>query len=264
MLERVTAVEYVRPMSSGRTAPLLLACERGNGSTIYVVAKFSASCDEKEVSLAREVIAACLAADLRLPVPEPVLIEIPSSWSDVISDGAHRARVRNSNQIAFGSVLVTGGFAAWTPDTHVQEASVDTALGIFAFDAIIQNVDRRSENPNCLVRGEHIRIIDHELAFAARLILGWNPPWRVGGLSWLEQAGKHIFRKDLRRRGVDLRPVGLVWSAISDLRLADYRDAIPAEWRPMVDADVDTALTLIRDARDNIAGCLDEIKRVLS
>src|SRR5262249_26198574 len=31
--------------------------------------------------------------------------------------------------------------------------------------AIIQNPDRRTENPNCLVRGESIRIFDHDLAF---------------------------------------------------------------------------------------------------
>lgn len=51
------------------------------------------------------------------------------------------------------------------------EATRPTAAGVLLFDAIIQNPDRRDENPNCLVQGNELRMIDHELAFAHRLIL---------------------------------------------------------------------------------------------
>ncbi len=37
-------------------------------------------------------------------------------------------------------------------------AMVPVALATFVFDAIIQNPDRRSGNPNCLVRGDAFRI----------------------------------------------------------------------------------------------------------
>jgi len=54
---------------------------------------------------------------------------------------------------------------------------VQTAAEVLVFDAIVQNPDRRADNPNCLVRGDEIRIIDHELAFSHGLVIGSVPPW---------------------------------------------------------------------------------------
>jgi hypothetical protein len=82
MLATVTATEYVRPMDSGRTCPVIVNCERPDGSIVTTVAKFSDFCDQKEVHLAREIVAACLAGDLGLPIPTPVLIEVPPGWAD--------------------------------------------------------------------------------------------------------------------------------------------------------------------------------------
>lgn len=94
-----------------------------------------------------------------------------------------------------------------------------TAAAIFVFDAIIQNVDRRADNPNCLVKGNEIRIIDHEMAFTHRLVLGWRPPWTPGSLKDLEKPGFHIFRDQLRRRAIDLSAIRDAWSALSDAQL---------------------------------------------
>jgi hypothetical protein len=262
MISTVTAVEFVRPMDTGRTSPLLLTCERSNGSLVDVVAKFAAYCDLRATNLAREVIAACLAGDLGLPIQEPMLIQIPNGWSEVIANEARRARIDNSGTVAFGCKFITGGYTAWTPDTHLTEGMVDTAAAIFTFDAIVQNADRRSDNPNCLVRGDDIRIIDHEMTFSHRLILGWRPPWTVGSLNWLETKGRHIFRSDLKRKTIDLAHCEAKWSAIADDRIAQYREVIPPEWQ-YAGVDIDSALNLICDARDRIADCLVEIRRVL-
>jgi hypothetical protein len=263
MLATVTATEYVRPMDSGRTCPVIINCERPDGSIVATVAKFSDYCDQKEVHLAREIVAACLAGDLGLPIPTPVLIEVPPDWADIVPDAHRRARIGASSGIAFGSLLVTGGYTTWTPDTRIQEGMLDTATAIFAFDAIIQNPDRRANNPNCLVRGEEIRIIDHELAFAHRVVLGWRPPWQPGGLNWLERKGSHIFLADLKRSGLDFASIRQRWNAIADARLGEYRAAVPAQWAHVA-TDLDSALALIRDARNNIDACLTEIRRILT
>jgi hypothetical protein len=263
MLGTAVALEYVRQMGAGRTCPLLVSCEKSDGSVISAVAKFSDFCDQRETHLVREIVGACLAADLGLPVPEPMLIEIPSGWSDIVPDAPLRARIDASSPIAFGSTLMTGGYSAWTADTRIREAMFDMAAAIFAFDAIIQNPDRRTSNPNCLVRGEDIRIIDHELAFAHRVVIGWRPPWVSGGLNWLETKGSHIFLADLKRSGVDFAPIRQRWNAIIDSRLIEYRAAIPPQWAHVA-ADLDSALALIRDARNNIDACITEIRRVLS
>ncbi len=140
---------------------------------------------------------------------------------------------------------------------------VPMALATFAFDAIIQNPDRRSGNPNCLVRGDAFRIFDHELAFAHGLILGWKPPWVPGGLQLLEQPGFHIFRRELRGKNLDFPAVRESWKHLIDSRIDGYADVVPAEWAQAA-TDVAGAITLIKSARDRIDDCLAEIQRVLA
>ncbi len=263
MLARVTAVEYVRPMESGRTSPLLVRCARDDGSVIEVVVKFSRFCDQQQENLAMEAIAACLAGDLKLPIPEPLLVAIPDEWAAIVPDDERRKRILASSRVAFGSKLVTGGYSVWTPDTRISEAMVDMAASVFAFDAIIQNHDRRTENPNCLVRGERIRIFDHELAFGHRLMLKWQPPWAKGGLNWLETKGRHIFRPQLRRSMIDFDAIKAAWMTVTDDRLVAYEGGLPAEWSAAA-ARVQSAISLVRDARINIDACIAEIQRVLS
>ena len=140
------------------------------------------------------------------------------------------------------------------------------AAGIFVFDGIIQNPDRRSVNPNCLVRGDELRIFDHELAFShdlPRIGQPWTRPWVLGGLKSLETNGNHIFRAGLKGRSIDFGPIRAAWQGLSDAHIADYEGELPAEWTDVARAAA-SATKLIRDARDNIDAVLQEVKRVLS
>lgn len=74
MIERATLLRVDRKATSGRTGPLIAECETEGGETVEVFCKLSAGCEEGVVHLAREVVAACLAADLGLPVPKPYLV----------------------------------------------------------------------------------------------------------------------------------------------------------------------------------------------
>jgi hypothetical protein len=262
VLTRLSALEFVRPMGSGRTQPALIVCETPAGDAVEVVAKFSEACDQGVASLAREVIAACLAGDLALPIPEPFLVDITSEWSRVVTDAMQRARIEASSPLAYGSRHITGQYAAWSTGYRVTDAMLPAAASILAFDAIIQNVDRRVDNPNCLVKGNELRIIDHEMAFTHGLVIGWRPPWMPGGLHALESPVFHIFREQLRRRPIDFEPIRAAWSSLSDAQVAAYGAAIPAEWTAAEEA-VQQALSLIRDARDKIDACITELQRIL-
>ncbi|WP_395697214.1 HipA family kinase [Methylocella sp.] len=263
MLKRVSPIQYDRAATRGRTGPLFITCEGNDGSAVEVVAKFSGGCDQGNINLAREVIGACLAGDLGLPVPEPFLIDIPTDWAATIPDGNERAKVQRSSSVAFGSRAMTRQFNVWTPGNLISEIMLALAAGIFVFDGIIQNPDRKSDNPNCLVRGDELRIFDHELAFAHGLIIGWKPPWVIGGLKPMEANGNHIFRAGLKGRSIDFGPIRTIWTGLSDAQIADYEGALPAEWTDVASAAA-SATKLIRDARDNIDAVLEEVKRVLS
>lgn len=263
MLDRATPIEFSRTTTSGRTRPAIVVCETATGDQIDIVAKFSASCDQGVVNLAREALAGCLAADLGLPIPKPFLLDIQPDWAASVVDPVARAAIQRSAPVAFGSTWVGAQFSTWNDGTLLRPAMQPAALGIFVFDAIIQNPDRRASNPNCLVRGDAIRIFDHELAFTHGVILGWTPPWQLGGLQHLVQPGFHIFRGKLRIENVDFHPVKESWKRIDDSRIAEYAASIPAEWAEAKPA-VESALKLIGDARDRIEACLIEVRRVLS
>lgn len=266
MLDRIIAAEYVAAVGNGRTKPLHLVCDKADGSTVEVIAKFSANCEEGVINLARETIAACLAADLGLPIPVPYLVEIPPDFPDIVPDVSRRDKIKASAQFAFGSTFVTGQYSAWVTGGKISEALVPTAAAVFAFDAIVGNPDRRDTNPNCLVKGDELRIFDHELCFMDALMLPFlrpPPPWKLGGVKPFETPGNHIFRAGLRGRPLDFTDVRSRWKGLSDARLMAYEGSIPTEWAAAGQA-VKASLNLVRDARDNIDGCIAEIQRVLT
>jgi hypothetical protein len=267
MLPRATPIAFDRAMGNGRTKPALLVCETQSGEEVEVVAKFSANCDQGVTNLVREVIAACLAGDLGLPIPTPYLLDITPAWTASVTDATTRASIQRSASVAFGSSFAGAQFSAWNDGTPLRPAMVPVALATFVFDVIIQNPDRRSSNPNCLVRGDTFRIFDHELAFLAyhssHSIIGWKPPWVLGSFRVPEQADLHIFLRKLRHESLDFSPVRESWKRLSDSRVDGYASTIPVEWAQAV-AEVASAISLIKAARDQIDGCLVEIQRVLA
>ena len=263
MLGRVIANEVIREAKSGRTKPVLMLCEADTDEAIEVFCKLSAGCFEGVTSLAREVVAACLAIDLNLPVPTPYLVEIPSTLASVVTVPDIAERLGASSPVGFGSAKVGNQFSVWTSGSRVSESMLPSALGAFVFDAVIDNADRKPSNPNCLVARDRLRLIDHELAFPSTAGLpGWRPPWQVGALSWLDRVDGHLFCRDLKTRNLDFGPLRQRWSAMSDDRLLEYRQAIPPEWDAAHPA-VEEALDRIRNARDNLDGVIAETRRVL-
>lgn len=230
MLKSVTAIRFDGRVQSGRTAPCRLTCSHANGVKAEVVAKFSAGCDRKVIALAVEAIAAMLAADLDLPVPEPFLVTLEADFIESVRDETVLKAMRASNPVAFGSKHLPSGFVTWPPGKTIPRDALSTAIEIFAFDALIANDDRRPPNPNCLFNGSSLAIFDHEMAFLTEGIIGWKPPWTPGGLETLRQSARHIFVDQLRGRPLDLDRFEGAWMTITDNRLEEYWDALPVTW----------------------------------
>src|SRR5262249_16442791 len=128
-------------------------CVRDDGLRVEVVVKFSSFCDQQQENLAMEVIAACLAGDLKLPIPEPLLVAVPEEWAAIVPDEKRRKRILASSGIAFGSKLVTGGYSLWTPDTRISEGMMDTAASIFASPSFRTPIgERRTQTAWCVAK----------------------------------------------------------------------------------------------------------------
>jgi hypothetical protein len=261
VISRIVPTEFVRLIGNGKTRPALLVSEH-DGGAIEVVGKLAAGCEQAETSLAMEVISALLAGDLGVPIPEPFLLELDPAFVDVIPDAGWADMARKGPSVAFGSKLLPSAYAAWVSGTVPVGQMTDAAANILLFDAVIENPDRRAANPNCLVRGEEIRVFDHELAFPP-LLIGAPKPWVLGALQFMEQPGMHIFRDALHRRTIDWQPITARWQGLSDAQLDDYESVLPVEW-DTARAAYRTAIDKIKTVRDNIHGCVAEVQRVLT
>lgn len=262
MLETITPVRFHAPVTSGRTRPARVECEKADGSLVEVIAKFAGGCDRGEAALALEVVAACLAADLGLPVPKPYLLDIYPAWVATIPDAAYRAIVTQSGVLAFGSTDLGTDYRVWSTSDRLTVQMLPVALAIFCFDAFVNNSDRRDGNPNCLLKGHQIRIFDHELTFVYKGVLFWREPWKTGALAAFATPGNHIFHTKLQGQATDLAPIRDAWAALSDATLAGYKGALPAAWSSAGPA-VDDAISLIQGVRDHIDDALAEVRRVL-
>jgi len=261
MLETIIAIRYHSPISSGKTKPCRMECEKQNGDTVEVVAKFASGCERRETALAMEVIAACLAADLGLPIPKPYITEVTPDFIATVPVESQRQLMTFSGNLAFASTHVGTGYRVWTSADRISAAVLSDALAIFCFDGFICNADRRVDNPNCLVRGTRVCIFDHELAFVHRMLIGQPQPWALGGLAAMASPGQHIFYAGLKGEPIDVSPIQQAWAAISDERLRQYGNCVPHQW--VVGTAIDDALNLIRDVRDNISAALAEVRRIL-
>lgn len=262
MLDLVTAVRFDGRVQTGRTMPVRLACETSARVEVEVVAKLSASCDRRAAALVAEAIAAMLAADLDLPVPEPFLVRLDRDFGEAIADPELAAIARRSSPIAFGSKKLPPGYTTWPVGKAIPKEAQSVAAEVFAFDALIANADRRIDNPNCLFLGSNVAIIDHELAFITEGLVGWRPPWQVGALDALRRPQSHLFAEQLRGKALNFDRLAGAWVAVTDGRLAEYRGALPAEWSTASDS-ADAALSHIAAVRDNLDMALREISRVL-
>lgn len=264
MLSHVTAIRFDGRAQSGRTVPCRLTCEAVDGAEVDVMAKFSDGCDRKVTSLVMEAIAAMLAVDLDLPVPEPFLVTLEPEFIAGLPDADVAERVRRSNPLAFGSKHLPPGYTSWPVGKSIPKDAIATAAEIFAFDALTGNDDRRPEKPNCLFSGASLAIFDHEMAFPATAgIIGWQPPWVLGSLASFKQTQRHLFSEQLCGKPVNLDRLAGAWLSVTDGRLAAYKAALPIEWNS-ANQHADQALLYIGQVRDNIEAALQEVGRSLS
>ena len=206
-----------------------------------------------------------LAADLGLPVPEPFLVRVDEAFRDAVRMVSPDVAILLDDSLAlgFGSKKLTSGFSTWSQGRTIPKPMQPAAAEIFAFDALIENRDRRPERPNLFVRGEAFAIFDHELALVIEGLIGWRPPWEIGALHGFGQPDAHVFASALKGKAPSLDRMIGAWEAITDQRLEAYVKSLPPEWNEGADV-ASTAIRYIMQLRDNIRPAIQEVLRVLT
>lgn len=229
----LTATEFIKPLSAGRTQPLLLAGEDEDGNRVEVVVKLRGR-EMGSMAQIAELVAAQLADDLGIDVPRAAVVEVPEGFERIVATPAIGAALQASPGPNFGSVLLAS-FTTWPVDRAPHGVQRDQAATIFAFDTLIQNPDRRKVNPNVWARSDRLGVFDHEQAFSSLtgMVIGgaprpWHPADQASQFRFLEG---HIFYSPLRGNHSDFDDFAERLGALSDAALTNYLAPIPASWR---------------------------------
>lgn len=183
--------------------------------------------------LEREWFGGRLAQQLGLPCAMPLQIRLDADVVATAQDAALRTRLQAGPDILFGSLNSGSGWNLWTDAMTVSRDHAQIAAAIYLFDTIIQNWDRCVANPNLLVKGDKLLMIDHGEAFveatASDAERELTPlPWTLGGVV------NHEGEYEMHPLWPKLRPK----NRINFAEVADRWKALPDDAFDLIAADV--------------------------
>lgn len=156
-LRHLTATRFVLPLKEGGSVPGLFEADDDG---LYVVKLHGAAQGPK--SLTAELIAGEIARALGLRVPELVLVDLEKS----LAAGEPDPEIQDHLQRSVGLNLGLDFLPSALPYDPANPAGMDPVLAadIVWLDAFIANVDRTTRNPNMLIWGDGVWLIDHGAA----------------------------------------------------------------------------------------------------
>jgi hypothetical protein len=165
--------------------------------------------------------------------------------------------MRNSVGLNFGSRQLSD-VSTWPVDRAIPETMWQGATDVFAFDSLVQNPDRRFNNPNLFTRGNDIFLFDHELAFSFLLdILESETPWRLDGQQYLSE---HVFYRKLKGKPIDIAAFTARLAALPGPALDGILADVPAEWNNENLSKIERHLKMVSDHATEFA---EEVRRRL-
>ncbi len=151
------ATRYVVPLREGGSLPAVLDTSGGR-----FVAKFRGAGQGAKVLVA-EVVVGELARRAGLPVPEVALIELDASFGRTERDPEIQDILKASTGLNVGLRLL-GHALGYDALASTAFVTPELAADLVWFDAFTFNLDRTVRNPNLLVAGDRLWLIDHGAA----------------------------------------------------------------------------------------------------
>jgi hypothetical protein len=131
--------------------------------------------------------------------------------------------------IATGTKFVPG-LANFVPGAAPGPEELEQMAVLYAFDMLVQNPDRRLDNPNCGVLDGKLVPFDFEMCFSFLMALGDPDPCAISNLGL---AGRHCCHEVLRARksSVSWKPVLDALRSLTNKELQQIITAVPLEWQ---------------------------------
>lgn len=156
-LATVAALRYVQPLREGGSLPAVVDTDEG-----LFVAKFRGA-GQGPKALVAELVVGRLAAALELGMPELALVGVASAFGRTEPDPEIQDLLRRSHGLNVGLRYLEGAFN-FDHGAAGDLVEADWASAVVWLDAVVSNPDRSHRNPNLMVHGERLLLIDHGAA----------------------------------------------------------------------------------------------------
>lgn len=205
-------------------APIIVTAEHSSGERGEWVLKPLERLGE--IGSIRELIGYRFASIMGIPVIESGVVEITE---EVI---ARSPTLRESFSGSVGPNFACRYVPGVVDLIHAGEVNRDqrgTATEIYAWDALVDNLDRRLQRSNVVLSNEQIFAIDHELTFSWFGAIG--SPGSVWVASILHRiAMEHIFSKHIAKWNFGLAAFKQRLIALSSSDMAALTTNVPTRW----------------------------------
>lgn len=249
----VAAVSWEQTLASGRTKPQIFRCAGDDGLEAGFVVKLRGSLGAR--GLFGEFFCSALAEHFGLPVPAVVAVTFSQALVDALSFNptVQSSIAASLGGASFGSEYCEGA-SLFPPGSPLPPTLRTTAAEIFAFDALVENPDRRTDKPNLLQTAGRFLLIDHELALQTELVIRGKS--RDDDLRFMRQ---HVLFESLRGKELDLGRFRNRLAALTPDVLQSCLEQVPADCVP---SDASRALHHLLTATvecDDLIRCLQEL-----
>ncbi|QNE41933.1 hypothetical protein F1C16_20090 (plasmid) [Hymenobacter sp. NBH84] len=258
----VYALKPDKTFENGANKPLLI---RGYNDLLKSEGEYVIKCVDAErmkgAAFQRELLGCWAAWHVGLYAVEPVEVDISPDFLELMNGRAEYGMVSRSLGRNFGSSYEQG-FREFITGQPLTDAEKEQAYLIFAFDVLLNNVDRNATKQNMLTNGQQIMLLDHELGFSFTQVFSFlrSPePWLlqpndVSG--WIE---KHYFFPQLRGQQFDFTTLTPALQRLDSQFWQAARQHIPPTWRT---PEIDDIEAHISQVLAHVSSFTQELNRV--
>jgi hypothetical protein len=207
LLPKYEALRFIEILKTGRTRPLIIECDPLDSNEskrkIFVVKAFNLP-EVDSFGLYCEAIGSLFAQELGVSTPYSAIIEINQDFVNIVNPILKQAGLNLKSGLGFGSEYLGSGLTSPISGSFFNNEEISQAVDIFSFDLLVQNPDRKPDNPNCIIKSNKFVAIDFNLAFSFLLLIGkLGEPWEF---SKHQIARKHLFFQALQGKTIDWKP----------------------------------------------------------